>query len=82
MNRRELRTHRFGVSKLTAADCVKEELRVLSQLQHPNLIWLDQIIDDPENENGNIYLVTEYYPNGSLGDELRRVNNFRKGSNK
>ena len=49
MNRRELRSHRFGVSKLTAADCVKEELRVLGQLQHPNLIWLHEIIDDPQN---------------------------------
>jgi serine/threonine protein kinase len=82
MNHRVLRTHRFGVGKLTAADCVKQELRVLGQLQHPNLIWLHQIIDDPKNPNGNIYLVTEYYPNGSLGNELDRVNESRKDSDK
>ena len=33
------------------------------------------MIEDPE---GAIYLVTEYYPNGSLGDEIRRINTEKR----
>ena len=74
MNRKELQGMRFGVSNVTAADCIKEEMKVLKQLQHPNLIWLHEVIDDPD---GNIYFVTEYYPNGSLGEEISRINESR-----
>ena len=70
MNFQMLRTKKFGNSGITAADTTIEEMRVLKQLQHPNLIWLHEIID--EKENGNIYFVTEYYPNGSLNDEVQR----------
>ena len=72
MNFQRLRSKKFGNSGITAADTTIEEMRVLKQLQHPNLIWLHEIID--EKENGNIYIVTEYYPNGSLADEVERQN--------
>jgi serine/threonine protein kinase len=71
MDRRILRGKRFGGSTLTAADLIIEEMKVLQQLEHPNLIWLHEIINDSD---GHAYLVTQYYPNGSLGDELRRIN--------
>jgi hypothetical protein len=32
---------------------------------------LHEIITDA---GGNIFLVTQYYPNGSLGDEMKRLN--------
>ena len=35
------------------------------------MIFLREIIDDP---NGDIFLVTDYYSNGSLGDILRNLN--------
>jgi serine/threonine protein kinase len=40
-----------------AYDCVMEELKVLQRLQHPNVIWLHEIIDDPKKDK--IFLVTE-----------------------
>ena len=41
------------------------EVEIPKDLDHPNIIWLHEVIDDPD---GTIYLVTEYYPNGSLGE--------------
>lgn len=61
----------MGTTALTAADLIIEEMKTLQQLEHPNLIWLHEIINDTD---GHTYLVTHYYPNGSLGDELRRIN--------
>ena len=40
---------------------------------HPNIIWLHEIIDDPD-KGKFIYLVTEYHSNGSIGDLLRQIN--------
>lgn len=77
LTHQKLASLRIGSSKFTAADCAKEELRVLKELQHPNLVWLHEVIDDA---CGDIYLMTEYYPNGSLGDEIRRINKERKGA--
>jgi len=60
----------------TAYDCVQEELKVLKALEHPNVSWLHEIIDDPNRDN--IYLVTEYYSAGSLGDKVRKLNESRE----
>lgn len=57
-------------------DCLKEELKVLSTLEHPNVIWLEEIIDDPNKDN--ICLVTEYHSKGSLGDKMRAINDKLK----
>lgn len=62
---------KFGQNK-NAYDCVKEELRVLKRIQHPNIIWLHEIIDDPKKSH--IYLVTEYHSRGSLGDQIKNLN--------
>ena len=56
----------------SALDCVKEELKVLKTLEHPNVIWLHEIIDDPKRDN--IYLVTEYHSAGSLGNKVQKLN--------
>ena len=50
----------------SAYDCVLEELKVLKRLDHPNIIWLHEIIDDEKKDN--IYLVTDYHSRGSLQD--------------
>ena len=39
-----------------------EELKVLQRLQHPNIIWLHEIIEAKDK----VYLVTEWYKNGRL----------------
>ena len=65
MNKSELKMKTFG-PKLTAYDQIKEELKVLKILEHPNVIFLKEIIDD--DEHVSFYLVTSYYNNGSIGD--------------
>jgi serine/threonine protein kinase len=47
-----------------AYDCVLKELEVLQRLNHPNIIWLQEIINDPKKDK--LYLVTDWYKNGSL----------------
>ena len=54
----------------TAYDYVLGELEVLKQIEHPNIIWLHEIIDDPKKDN--LFLVTEYHSKGSLGEMLKR----------
>jgi len=65
MNKRELKKKQAGNGK-SAYDCVLEELLVLQRLEHPNIIWLHEIIDDQKKDH--IYLVTQYHSKGSLGD--------------
>jgi len=45
MNKKKLEKKDTGKGK-TAYDCVLEELKVLQRLEHPNIIWLHEIIDD------------------------------------
>ena len=45
-----------------------EELKVLQKLDHPNILYLYEIIDDKKKTN--LCIVTEYYKNGSIGDLL------------
>ena len=47
-----------------AYDCVLKEIKVLKRLEHPNIISLHEVIDDPKKDK--IYLVTDWYINGSL----------------
>ena len=61
----------FGKGR-TAYDCIKEELKVLERLEHPNIIWLHEVIDDQKRDH--IYLVTEYHSKGSLGDHIVKIN--------
>jgi serine/threonine protein kinase len=56
-------------------DCLVEELKVLKRLEHPNIIFLQEIIDD--NKKDNIFLVTEYHSKGSITDQVEKKE--RKG---
>jgi serine/threonine protein kinase len=60
---------------------VGEELKVLQALKHPNIIYLHEIINDPNKTNEDIYLVTEYHSNGSIGDQLKNINKLFKENN-
>lgn len=71
MNKQFLTRKACGHTK-NAYDCVKEELKVLKRLDHPNIIWLHEIIDDPGKDN--LYLVTDYHSHGSLGDLVEKMN--------
>jgi serine/threonine protein kinase len=51
---------------------VLKELEILQTLQHPNVLWLNEIIDSPKKEH--LYLVTEYHTNGSIQDLIKNLN--------
>jgi serine/threonine protein kinase len=62
MNKALLMKKRIGNGN--AFDCVLAELKVLQRLQHPNIIWLHEVIDDPKKDM--IFLVTEWQKKGSV----------------
>jgi len=55
MNKKILQKKFTGAGR-TAYDCVLEELKVLKKMEHSNIIYLHEIIDDPNKDY--IYLVT------------------------
>ena len=59
-----------------AYQSVIEELKVLKTLSHPNIIWLNEIIDDPNKTN--IYIATEWLSRGSLLDLVEARNMGKK----
>ena len=67
MNKRKLKFKKMRGNR-TAFDCIKDELEVMERIEHPNIVWLHEVIDDPSKDN--IFLVTEYHSKGSLGDML------------
>ena len=71
MNRKALQRKKFGKDR-NAYDCVKEELKVLMRLEHPNIIWLHEIIDDPKRDH--IYLITDYHSKGTLKNLVEELN--------
>jgi hypothetical protein len=44
MNKRTLKQKSAGPGR-SAYDCVKDELEILQKLEHPNIIFLREIID-------------------------------------
>ena len=60
------------MGKTNAYQSVIEELKVLKMLNHPNVIWLNEIIDDPKKDK--LYVVTEWLNKGSLGELLEKKN--------
>ena len=71
MNKQFLKSKSFGKDK-SAYDCVLDELQVLKKLEHPNIIWLHEIINDKSKDD--IYIVTVYHSKGSLGDQIKLLN--------
>jgi len=55
MNKKDLTKQKIGKSS-NAYMYVKEELKVLQKLEHPNIIYLHEIIDDPSKDY--LYLIT------------------------
>ena len=59
------------LKKKKAYLCLLEELKVLRKLAHPNIIYLNEVINDPNKDS--IFLVNEYHSNGSLGDKVKSL---------
>lgn len=54
-----------------------EELKVLKRLDHPNVIWLHEIIDDESKDF--ICLVTTWHTRGNLEHMVKKKNEKCKG---
>lgn len=70
MNKKQLMQKKCGAQN--AYQSVIEELKVLKLLNHPNIIWLNEIIDDPKKDK--LYVVTEWLSKGSLQDAVENKN--------
>eukprot|EP00347_Sterkiella_histriomuscorum_P018998 403343360 len=63
MNKRKLK--RIFISKNKHAyDTVETEMAILKKLDHPNIVRLYEIIDDPKHDK--LYLITDLIKNGTL----------------
>ena len=71
MNKKRLRTKSMSKGK-SGYDYVLQELKILQTLEHPNVIWLHEIINSPKKDH--LYVVTEFHTNGCLTDLINRVN--------
>jgi len=71
MSKDFLKRQRVGVDS-NAYEYVKGELKVLQRLEHPNIIYLHEIIDDPSKDS--IHVITQYHSKGSLADRLEKRN--------
>ncbi len=43
---------------------VRTEIAIMKRLEHPNVVRLNEIIDDPKADK--LYIIMEYLKNGSL----------------
>lgn len=71
MNKAVLMKKRMDGGK-NAYETVLEELKVLKLMEHPNIIWLNEIIDDPKKDN--LYIVTDWMSKGSLEELIESKN--------
>jgi [calcium/calmodulin-dependent protein kinase] kinase len=63
MNKKKLK--RIFISKNKVAyNAVETEMGILKKLDHPNIVRLYEIIDDPDDDK--LYIITELVKNGSL----------------
>lgn len=63
MNKTKLKKIFISKNKV-AYSAVETEMAILKKLNHPNIVKLYEIIDDPKHEK--LYLITEYIKNGDL----------------
>ena len=82
--RQALRKPRMNRERTTALDDVLREIRIMSELHHPNVVQLVEVLNDPDHDK--LYMVIEYCQHGPLmkknmGDyhfELNQVRQFAR----
>jgi len=67
MSKKFLKKKRMGKDR-NAYDVALEELNVLKQLEHPNIIFVKEIIHDAKQDK--LCVISEYHKNGTLYDKL------------
>ena len=72
MKKKDLKKKKIN-EMYSAYDMIQQELKILKNFNHPNVLWLHEILDDSEKDDC-IYLVTDYHSRGSIGDILNDIN--------
>ena len=65
-----IRLNRLQQDKI---DDLRREIEIMKALDHPNIIWLHEIIDDLKSNH--IYLVTTWHSRGTIEDLVKSKNN-------
>jgi serine/threonine protein kinase len=55
-------------------ELMKEEIAILSNISHPNLMRVYELLQDYDH----IYIVTEYIKGGELQETLKRIKKFEE----
>ncbi|CDW85374.1 protein kinase domain containing protein [Stylonychia lemnae] len=72
LNKRKL--NRIFISKTrTALQNVEKEIAIMKKLDHPNVVQLIEVLDDPTHDK--LYIIMEYLPNGTLMKKLSKTKN-------
>ena len=70
LNKRKL--NRIFISKeRTALQDVEKEIAIMKKLDHPNVVRLIEVLDDPTHDR--LYIIMEYLQNGSLMKKLSKT---------
>ncbi|EGC38659.1 hypothetical protein DICPUDRAFT_148677 [Dictyostelium purpureum] len=69
-NKFRLKKKTMGFGKPNAFDQVLKEIAIMKKMNHPNVVKLYEVINDPEEES--IYIVMEYVEGGNL----QSINDF------
>jgi serine/threonine protein kinase len=70
LNKRKL--NRIFISKTrTALQNVEKEIAIMKKLNHPNVVTLIEVLDDPTHDK--LYIIMEYLPNGTLMKKLSKT---------
>lgn len=66
----KVKLQRKVISKTQSAlDNIKQEMAIMKKLDHPYLVKLFEVIDDPQEKK--IYLITELIKKGDLGKKVK-----------
>lgn len=68
-NKSFLSRRKIGIGPGSALDNVRRELAILKKLDHPNIVKLYEVIDDPSNDK--LFMVMEHVENGPLMRETK-----------
>jgi [calcium/calmodulin-dependent protein kinase] kinase len=69
MDKTSLKTKLVGENE-TAYTQVQQEMAIMKKLDHPNVLKLFEIIDNPAESK--LYLITEFVKNGTLASRIRK----------
>ena len=47
---------------------LEKELAILKKMDHPNIVKLEEVIDDPEHDK--LYLIMDYIENGAINSKI------------